>query len=124
MIHMILLYAGAALPLAWGLAHLFPTGAVVRGFGDIGGDNRHIITMEWLLEGVALMFIGILVATVTFIAPADVIAKAVYLLSINCLLAFALVSLFTGFNVAFLPFRLCPFIFVSAAVLIFLGGVV
>jgi hypothetical protein len=38
------------------------------------------------------------------------------------LLALALVSLFTGFRVAFLPFRLCPFVFTLSAVLIGVGA--
>lgn len=35
----------------------------------------------------------------------------------------ALVSLFTGFRVRFLPFRLCPFVLTLTAILILLGGV-
>jgi hypothetical protein len=34
----------------------------------------------------------------------------------------AVVSLFTGFRIAFLPFRLCPFIFGAAAALIAWGA--
>ena len=37
-------------------------------------------------------------------------------------LVLALVSLATGFRIAFLPFRLCPFIFTLSAVLIALGA--
>jgi hypothetical protein len=33
----------------------------------------------------------------------------------------ALISFFTGFRVKFLPFRLCPFIFISSALLILIG---
>jgi hypothetical protein len=33
-----------------------------------------------------------------------------------------LVSLFTGFKIKFLPFRLCPFIFTVSAILIIVGG--
>jgi hypothetical protein len=51
----ILPYIGAGLTLLWGSAHLFPTKSVVRGFGEISVDNRRIITMEWLIEGVAVM---------------------------------------------------------------------
>lgn len=49
----------------WGIAHLMPTTSVVRAFGELSPDNEHIITMEWILEGVALILIGVLVATVT-----------------------------------------------------------
>ena len=37
------------------------------------------------------------------------------------LIVLAVVSIFTGFKVKFLPFRLCPFIFTISAVLILVG---
>jgi len=116
-----LLYAGAALPFIWGLAHLFPTKSVVRGFGDVSTDNKNIIAMEWIIEGIALIFIGVLVAVVTYVDPAAAASGAVYILSSIALITLAIVSLFTGFRVNFLPFRLCPFIFASAAIFITLG---
>jgi len=119
----VLLYGGSALTALWGSAHLFPTKSVVRGFGEITPDNEHIITMEWILEGVALIWIGVLVATVTAIDPASAISRCVYFLSAIALLVFAGVSLFTGFKVKFLPFRLCPFVFTASAILILVGGV-
>ncbi len=64
----VLLYLGAALTAIWGISHLMPTKNVVAGFGNISDDNRHIITMEWIVEGVSLIFIGVLVAAVTFVA--------------------------------------------------------
>ena len=57
----VLLYTGSALSIVWGIAHLAPTRAVVKDFGDISADNRRIITMEWLAEGFTLIFIGLLV---------------------------------------------------------------
>ncbi len=116
------LHIGAALTIVWGIAHLFPTKSVVRGFGDIGIDNKRIITMEWITEGVALMFIGVLVGAVTIIDSTHQVSTAVYIISTIGLLVLALVSLFTGFRISFLPFRLCPFIFSFSAALIFFGG--
>ena len=116
------LHIGAALTIVWGIAHLFPTKSVVRGFGDIGIDNKRIITMEWITEGVALMFIGVLVGAVTFVDPNSEVSAVVYAVSVCGLLALALVSLFTGFRISFLPFRLCPFFFTASALLIFIGG--
>lgn len=124
MVDLTFLYLGAALAALWGIAHLFPTKSVVEGFGDISIDNKRIITMEWIVEGVSLFFMGLLVATVTFIDPLSVVSRAVYILSTLCLLVLAAVSLFTGFKVNFLPYKLCPFIFTVSAVLIFIGGVV
>lgn len=119
----ILLYSGAGFTALWGVAHLFPTRSVVQGFGEISEDNKRIITMEWIVEGIALIFIGLLVATVGFIDPLAPVSKAVFLLSSSGLLALTLVSLFTGFKINFLPFKLCPLIFSISLILIVLGGV-
>ena len=117
----ILIYIGAALPFMWGVSHLFPTRSIVQGFGNISEDNLHIIAMEWIIEGIALIFIGSLVALVTFLDPQNIIATAVYLSSSACLLILTVVSLFTSFKINFLPFKLCPIIFTSSAILMTLG---
>ncbi len=117
----ILIYIGAALPFIWGVAHLFPTAAIIRGFGEISADNRNIIAMEWIIEGVALIFIGSLVAVTTTVEAQNIIATVVYLSSSACLMILAVISLFTGFKIDFLPFRLCPIIFTSSAILIITG---
>jgi len=124
MMDLILLYLGSGLTVLWGVAHLFPTKSVVQGFGEISIDNKRIITMEWITEGLALIFIGVLVATVTVIDPSNVVSTAVYFVSVIMLLVMALLSLFTGFKVSFLPFKLCPFIFTASAVLILIGGLI
>ena len=118
----ILVYAGAGLSILWGIAHLIPTRSVVKGFGEISVDNQRIITMEWIVEGVALILIGVIAAVVTAIDPASPVSKAVGGIAALGLLVLAVVSLFTGFKVSFLPFRLCPLIFTVSAVLILFGG--
>ena len=60
MLNQVLLYSGSAFIAFWGIAHLFPTRSVVSGFGEISVDNKRIITMEWIVEGIALIFIGYL----------------------------------------------------------------
>ena len=124
MMDLVMLYLGAALTALWGTAHLFPTRSVVKGFGTISVDSQRIITMEWIIEGVSLIFIGALVASVTFIDPISTVSKAVFLLSATGLVVLASVSLFTGFKVNFLPYKLCPFIFTASALLILVGGLV
>jgi hypothetical protein len=119
----VLLYLGAILTVIWGISHLIPTKNVVTGFGDISEDNRNIIMMEWIVEGVSLIFIGALVAILTYIGPLGVLLRTAYAVVVAGLLALAIVSLFTGFKVKFLPFRLCPFILTISAALIFVGGV-
>jgi len=118
----ILLYLGAGLTILWGISHLIPTKNVVNDFGDISQDNRHIITMEWIIEGVSLIFIGVLVAVVTIINPNTLVSNAVYIVSVIGLLVLAIVAQFTGFKVKFLPFKLCPFILTISAVLILIGA--
>jgi hypothetical protein len=122
MIKPILLYSSAVLTFLWGLAHLFPTKSVVKGFGKLSADNRNIITMEWIVEGIFLIFLGVLVAAVTFLDPEGMVSIVVYLLVVIGLMAMAIVSLFTGFRVKFIVFKLCPFIFALSALLIYIGN--
>ena len=121
MINQITLYIGAFLVTVWGIAHLYPTANVVRDFGELSPDNKNIITMEWIIEGIALIFIGVLVATVTFIDPFSPVSKAVYWLTFGALNVLSVISLFTGFKVNFIPFKLCPAIFTGASLLILWG---
>lgn len=121
MLKSILLYSGAALTAIWGIAHLFPTKSVVKGFGKLSDDNKNILTMEWIVEGIFLIFIGVLVAAVTFLDSAGFVSLIVYILSVMVLMVMAMVSLFTGFRVKFIVFKLCPFIFTLSALLIFIG---
>jgi hypothetical protein len=122
MLNEALLYAASVLTGLWGIAHLLPTKSVVRGFDELTVDNKHIITMEWILEGVALIFIGALVATATAVDGTTTVTRSVYVILATGLLVFAVVSFFTGFRVKFLPFRLCPFIFTTSSVLTLFGG--
>jgi hypothetical protein len=117
----LLLYLASLLTTVWGVAHLFPTKNVVKGFGDISLDNQRVITMEWINEGATLIFIGVLTAAVTLVDPTSLVARTVYWLAIGMLVVLSIISLFTGFKVNFLPYRLCPIIFTGSAILIFLG---
>ena len=97
----ILLYIGSALTVIWGIAHLFPTRSVVQDFGDISTDNKRIITMEWIIEGIFLIFIGVLVCAVTIVDPTSVVSKVVY--EYNCTDAPGVTDIFGhGTGVAFL----------------------
>lgn len=120
----LLLFIGSSVTVLWGVAHLFPTKSVVKDFGDITGDNKNIITMEWIVEGVSLIFMGLIVAGVTFINRDSNVSAFIYIVSALMLLVLAVVSLFTGFKVNFLPFKLCPFLFTISAILILTGTLV
>ena len=116
------LYAGSVLLLFWGIAHLFPTKNVVEGFGDISLDSQRIITMEWIIEGVSLIFIGLLVASVTYVDYTSLVSKTVYRISFLMLVALTIISIMTGFKINFVPYKLCPAIFITSSILIILGA--
>jgi uncharacterized membrane protein YwaF len=116
-----LFYISGMLTLLWGIAHLFPTAGVVQGFGDISSDNKLIITMEWIIEGLTLIFLGVLTIVVTKTETQNKLAKNVYILITGMLFAMAILSVFTGFRINFLPFQLCPIIFSASAILIIIG---
>jgi hypothetical protein len=122
MLDRIFIYSGSAFIAFWGIAHLFPTRSVVSEFGDISVDNKRIITMEWIIEGIALIFMGSINAAVTAIDHTSSISFVIYLSSVVALIILAFVSFLTGFKISFLPFKLCPVIFITSAVLIFIGG--
>ena len=120
----VLLIISSVLLVGWGTAHLFPTRNVVRGFGEISRDNQHIIRMEWINEGATLIFIGILILVLSLIDRTATISRVVYWCVFSFLNVLSAISLFTGFRVDFIPYKLCPVIFTSASVLILLGGII
>ncbi len=124
MANQVLLYSGSLFLLFWGIAHLFPTRSVVRGFGDISLDNKRIITMEWIIEGVSLIFVAAVVSGVTYLDYTSVISKTIYWIAFVMLNTLSAISLFTGFRVGFLPYKLCPVIFTMASILILVGSTI
>ncbi len=113
-----LLYIGASIITIWGIAHIIPTKSIVKGFGEISEDNRRIITMEWIAEGITFIFIGILVIFVTAFGDFIELTPAiVYLCSAGILLIMAIVSLFTGARTSILPMKICPIIKSIVAIL-------
>ncbi len=120
----ILTYVASIVLFGWGVAHLFPTRNIVQGFGEISDDNKRIITMEWIIEGVALVFIGFLVAVTTYLDGTSIVSKVVYSSTVVFLCVLTAVSASTGFKNSFTAFKLCPFIFTGSSVLIILGSLV
>ena len=118
-----LLYAGGALPVLWGTAHLFPTGKVVRGFGRISRDNQLVLRMEWIAEAILLIFSGLVVVLMTArFGARDAGAKTVFATSAGMLIVLAAVSAATGGRVDFIMYRLCAPIFTVSAVLILIDA--
>ena len=125
MLNEVLLYIGGAVITLWGIAHLIPTRNIVRGFGDISEDNKKILAMESIAEGLTLCFIGILVMLVTGLAGmGSAAATIVYWSCAVMLLAMAVLTLLTGARTAILPYKLCPAVKTAVAVLFIVGVIV
>ena len=123
MINEILLYIGAVVIILWGIAHIFPTRNIVKGFGEISKDNKHIITMEWIAEGITFIFIGILVLFVTIFGDiSTLIPRIIFWISSGMLFIMAILSVFTGARVPIIPMKLCPVIKTIVSILLLLGS--
>ena len=78
--------------------------------------------MEWIIEGVALIFIGLVIAAATYIDHTNLVSKYVYIISFVFLNILSVVSLMTGFKIDFIPFKMCPIIFTTSSIMVLLGG--
>ncbi len=122
MINDILLYAGSVIITLWGVAHIIPTKSVINGFGSISEDNKRIITMEWIAEGLTLCFIGLLVLFVTIWGGSqNPVSINVYRSSALMLIIMAILTSLTGARTSIVPIKICPFVKTIVAVLFFLG---
>lgn len=118
----ILVYIGASIIFLWGIGHLIPTRSIVAGFGTLSSDNRRILLMEWIVEGLTLSFIGLLAALMMIFCEYYSVSSKIVLSSFAAfLLILALLSLFTGARTSILPMRLCPLI-KSIVALLFITG--
>ncbi len=124
MINDILLYVGAGVITVWGIAHIIPTKSIVSGFGGISGDNKKIITMESIAEGITLCFLGVLVLLVTSLADSQ--SQAAFIMYLACavmLLIMAILTALTGARTSILPYKICPAVKIIVAILFILGSV-
>ena len=120
-----LLYAGSILLIIWGLAHIGPTKAVVRGFEPTSTENRRIITMEWVAEGLTLCFLGLLTLFVTILeGPSNPVSLIVYRACGGMLLVMAAWTSLTGARTSLFPIRICPIVKSIVAILFLVGSVV
>ena len=124
MLNQIVVYVGSGVIFLWGVGHIIPTRSVVKDFGEISKDNRLIITMEWIAEGLTLCFIGILVAIVTILGGLEnEVTHIVIRASAVMLVVLGFVSSATGARTSVTPMRLCPRIKAGVALLFVLGTV-
>jgi hypothetical protein len=119
----VLLYLGAAILFIWGVAHILPTRNVVASFGPLSEDNRINITMEWVAEGLALAFVGVLAALVTSVGGAgDPIGRIVVWAIGGFCVRMGARTCVVGRRGTILPVRLCPLVMAVVACLLGLGN--
>lgn len=117
-------YLASAILIVWGSAHLVPTLAVAASFGEISADNRRILMMEWIAEGITHIWIGILVILATALEGVDdATVELVCVVAAGVLVVLALLTLFTGARTGVAWFRVCPVVLTSVAVLLVLAAV-
>ncbi len=117
-----LIWTGSALIGLWGLAHLVVTARIVNGFPPLDGWHRRTLLMEWVAEGLTLMFLGGLAALVSVSAGAAApLGNTVVRACSIFLLVLAAWSRMTGARGGPLPMRLCPLVKTAAAALLWVG---
>jgi len=115
----VLVYVGGAVLALWGVAHIAPTRSVADSFGEISGDSRRILVMEWVAEGVTHISIGVLVILMAALeVSADPAVRLVYRVSAAALIALAALTALTGARTPVVWFKLCPFVLTSVAALL------
>ena len=119
----ILLYTGSIIIIGWGISHIIPARAVVKGFGTISDDNRKIILMEWVAEGLTLVFIGLLVLLTNILGgTTNSVSRIVYRISAGMLMVMAIWTALTGARTSIIAIKICPFVKTSVAILFLVGS--
>lgn len=122
MVNDVLLYIGSGIIILWGIAHLIPTRAIADGFGEISGDNRRVLVMEVIAEGLTLIFIGVLVILVTSLAGSGTYtADIIYITCAVMLIIMGLVTQMTGARTPVILYKICPYVKTAVAILYFIG---
>ena len=122
----ILLNAGRLITLLWGAMHIAPTRMIVAGFGALTYNNHQIILMEWIAEGLTMMFIAVLVIAVNFADGPGIsgLGILVHRICAGMLLMLAGWSLTTGARTSILPMKICPVVKTVAAIMLITATVI
>ena len=120
--------AAAGIVFLWGVSHIVPTRAVVAGFGDISGDSRRIITMEWVAEGLSFIFVAALVGSVTWSGRTPEAAEdVVYRITAGFLMTIGGWTAVTGARTSgggAIWFKMCPVVMSVASALLIAASLV
>jgi hypothetical protein len=116
------IYIGSIIVFLWGITHLLPTKAILQGFGPLSSDNQQILAMEWIAEGLTLCFLGVMAYMITWFGGLNnPIVVLVTHMIIAMLILMAMLSFTTGARTAIIPIKVCPFVKILVALLLFLG---
>lgn len=113
---------GTGLITLWGIAHIVPTKKVVGSLGEVSEDVRRMFTMEWVAEGLTLIFIGVQVGILVHVFGGD--SYTVFWVARICavmLVVLAVLTGFTGARTKIMPMKICPFVKLLAAVMFLIG---
>lgn len=110
----------AGIVFLWGVSHIVPTKQVVAGFGDITPDNRRIITMEWVAEGLSFVFVAALIVAVTWSSSTlEAAEDLVFRVSSGFLITIGAWTAMTGARTGVIWFKACPVVMsISSGLLI------
>ena len=121
----IYLYIGSAIIILWGIAHIIPTRAIIKGFGDISADNKKILAMEIIAEGLTLIFLGVVPLLIIFLGwPYSINGFIIYRAEAGLLLVMAVLTLLTGARTPPIWYKICPLVKTIVAILFILGSVI
>ena len=120
----VLAYLAAGIVAAWGVSHIVPTRQVVAGFGDIGTDNRYIITMEWVVEALGFFFAATVVAGVALADVGEAASDLLYRLTAGFLVVIGVWTAMTGARTRVIWFKMCPVVMSVSATLLIVASLV
>ncbi len=119
----LLIYIGSVIIIGWGIAHIIPAKAVVKGFGNISDENKKIILMEWVAEGLTLCFIGVLVLLTNILGgTANDVSRIVFRIAAGMVIIMATWTALTGGRTSNIPIKICPFVLTIVAILFLTGS--
>ena len=120
-----LFLAGGLISIVWGVAHLIPTLAIIKMFGAISEENKRVLAMSWIAEGISLIFIGAIVCLTVGIAGTENDATRVVTWSASAaMFSFVVVNLFTGFKTSIAPIKACVFVDGLAGLVFLIGSII
>jgi hypothetical protein len=119
-----LVYIGSGIIILWGIAHLIPTKNIVKGFGDISSDNKKVLAMEIIAEGLTLIFLGLVPLLFTIMSDGgNVTVNRIIFACALMLLVMALLTLFSGARTPTIWYKICLAVKTAAAILFILGSI-